>query len=279
MTYPIIDAHQHFWSLTTPGHAWPTAVEAAIHHDFGPSDLAEASAGMRLVGTVLVQSQPTDRDTDWMLALADDAPLVQAVVGWVDLASPEAPARIAQLSRHPKLRGLRPMLQSIEDTGWLMREELTPAIAAMQAAGLRLDALVQPRHLPMLARFARRWPNLPIVIDHAAKPFAAARTLDPWRAEIAALADLGIWCKLSGLRTEQAAGQPADDLQPYVANLVARFGPRLMWGSDWPVVLLSGDDWRRWLGDARRLAGNAGADLPVLFADAATAFYGLETAQ
>ncbi|WP_457354505.1 amidohydrolase family protein [Sphingomonas sp. UYP23] len=272
----VIDAHQHFWSLETEGHEWPTAADAAIHRDFGPDDLAGASAGVALAGTVLVQSQPTDRDTDWMLALAARTPLVRAVVGWVDLLHPHAPERIVALARQPKLRGLRPMLQSIADTEWLLQDALTPALEAMQAAGLRLDALVQPRHLPMLATFVARWPDLPIVIDHAAKPDAATVTLDPWRAEIAMLGELGLHCKLSGLRTEQAPGQPAAALMPYVEHLVEMFGPRLMWGSDWPVVRLSGDDWRRWHDDARQLADRAGADLDQLFGGAAVAFYGLD---
>ncbi|WP_241659789.1 amidohydrolase family protein [Sphingomonas glacialis] len=272
----LIDAHQHFWSLATEGHEWPTAAEAAIHRDFGPDDLVVATSGLSLDGTVLVQSQPTDRDTDWMLELAARTPLVRAVVGWVDLLHPHAPERIGALARQPKLRGLRPMLQSIADTEWLLQDALTPALEAMQAADLRLDALVEPRHLPMLARFAARWPGLPIVIDHAAKPDAATMTLDPWRVDIAALGQLGLYCKLSGLRTEQAPGQPAEALTPYVEHLVKVFGARLMWGSDWPVVRLSGDDWRRWHHDAGQLAGRAGADLDQLFGGAAVAFYGLD---
>jgi L-fuconolactonase len=229
-----------------------------------------------LAGTVLVQSQPTDADTDWMLDLARDTPMVKAVVGWVDLTDPGAPDRIAAIARQPKLRGLRPMLQSIDDTDWLLRDDIVPALHAMQAAGLRLDALIQPRHLPMLASFAQRWPDLPIVIDHAAKPYAAAGTLAPWAEDIAALADLGLYCKMSGLRTEQAPGQPADDLGPYVNHLVAAFGDRLMWGSDWPVLLLAGDDWHRWHSDAVRLAGSAGANIDRLFHGAAAEFYALE---
>jgi L-fuconolactonase len=212
-----------------------------------------------------------------MLALARDTPMVKAVVGWVDLADADAPARIARLAREPKLRGLRPMLQSITDTDWLLGDELAPAVEAILAAGLRFDALVQPRHLPMLARVAERWPDVPIVIDHAAKPYAADRKLDPWRDEIAALAARGLYCKLSGLRAEQAAGQTADELMPYVEHLVATFGSRLMWGSDWPVVHLAGDGWRRWYDDAVRLATRAGADLARLFSGAATDFYALES--
>jgi len=272
----IIDAHQHFWALATEGHEWPTSQEKPIHRDFGPEDLVAEVGSAPLAGTILVQSQPTDRDTDWLLALADRHPIVLGVVGWVDLASPAAPDRIQALAQMPKLRGLRPMLQSIDDTDWLLRDALYPALEAMIATGLRLDCLVQPRHLPMLARFTERWPDLPIVIDHAAKPHVAAVQLDPWRDEIAALAACGAHCKLSGLRTEQAPGQSADLLMPYVDHLVGAFGDRLMWGSDWPVLLMSGDGWRRWLDDATEFARRSGADLARLFSGCAADFYDLE---
>jgi len=276
MAMRVIDAHQHFWCLATPGHEWPTSRERRIHRDFGPDDLAAETAGTVLAGTVLVQSQATDADTDWMLSLAREHAMVRAVVGWVDLAAPNAADRIMALAREPKLRGLRPMLQSIADTDWLLQDALAPALDAVEANGLRLDALVQPRHLTMLASLAERRPGLKVVIDHAAKPRADRHEIHPWAEEIAALSQIGLWCKLSGLRTEQAVGQPVDDLAPYVEHLVACFGERLMWGSDWPVLLLSGDDWRRWLDDSIRLSGKAGADADRLFAGAATDFYALE---
>lgn len=271
----IIDSHLHFWSLATPGHEWPTPQEPHLYRDFGADDLREAAGENMVAGAVLVQSQPTDADTDWMLALAAREPLVQAVVGWVDLADPAAPDRIADLATHPKLRALRPMLQAIEDSTWLLGDDLAPAIEAMVDHGLRLDALVEPRHLPMLARFVDCWPDLPVVIDHAAKPHAASGSLDPWRDDIAALAARGVFCKLSGLRTEQAPGQPADALVPYVDHLVRAFGDRLMWGSDWPVLTRYGATYREWLVDARRLTGLGDAAREQLFAGCARHFYGL----
>lgn len=271
----VIDAHQHFWSLGTPGHEWPGAGDAPIHRDFGPADLAIEAHGVPLAGTVLVQSQPTNADTDWMLGLAEAEPMIRAVVGWVDLAAATAAERIRSLAGKAKLRGLRPMLQSLPQTDWLLEPKLAPAIEAMIDAGLRFDALVQPRHLSMLAQFVRRWPELPLVIDHAAKPDAAHAMSGRWRDEIAELAAMGAHCKLSGLRTEQARGQNVDGLAPYVEHLVASFGDRLMWGSDWPVLLLSGDGWRRWYDDALRLATNAGANCARLFHGAAADFYAL----
>jgi len=238
--------------------------------------LRAETAGLDMVGGVLVQSQGDDRDTDWMLALDD--PLIRAVIGWVDLAHPDAPRRIAELAAQPKIRGLRPMLQGIADTEWILQPNLDPAIEAMLAHGLRFDALIQPRHLDTLHRFATRWPELPIVIDHAAKPYAAKGELDPWRDEIAALAALpNLWCKLSGLRTEQAADQPHVALQPYVAHLVANFGERLMWGSDWPVLRHAGDSYRDWVDATVELVGAATpAMLSRLFEGSARSFYAID---
>lgn len=272
----VIDAHHHLWALDTPGHQWPSSTEATIFRDFGLDDLTASVGDIPIVSTVLVQSQPNDADTDWMLEVAASSPRIGAVIGWVDLAAQTAPARIAELARHPKLRGIRPMLQGISDTDWLLQPTLTSALEAMQDHGLRLDALVQPRHLPMLARFVRRWPDLQIVIDHGAKPFVMNGVFDPWREDMAALAARGLWCKLSGLRTEQLPGAPVRDLAPYVEHLVASFGDRLMWGSDWPVLHLAGESVAQWFRDADRLAQLQGAGRDRLFAGAARQFYGLE---
>ena len=298
----IIDSHVHFWRIGGPGQSWPDAGWPLIYRDFGPAELAAAVSGSRgltvgtqdsgtlgptataaaaapisLEGIVLVQSQPDDRDTDWILDIARDTPLVQAVVGWADLESGAAAARIAALAGRPKLRGLRPMLQSMQDTGWLLRRELEPAWQAMIQHELRLDALIQPRHLPVLLEFARRWPKLPIVIDHGAKPHIAGGEIEPWQARMAELSLLpNIYCKLSGLRTEQTAGAPAAQLQPYIQQLVASFPGRLMWGSDWPVLLHANDSYNDWLECARRYAGiQEPARVDSLFRDVAREFYGL----
>lgn len=278
----LIDAHQHFWRIGENDCAWPTPDLAAIHRNFGPENLKAVGASVGLTGSVLVQSQPSDRDTDWLLDLAADEPLVLAVVGWADLAAPDAPSRITALARRPKLRGLRPMLQTLADDAWILQPALAPAIEAMIDHGLSFDALILPRHLPHLLTFAQRWPDLSIVIDHGAKPAIAAGTLDPWRADIATLAaEANVFCKLSGLLTEAAPGQlPAalapTALAPYVAHLVQAFGPaRLMWGSDWPVLDLAGDyaGWRMLAHDLSGLSDPA--DLAALFGETARRFYRL----
>ncbi|HMJ57092.1 MAG TPA: amidohydrolase family protein [Polyangiaceae bacterium] len=271
----IIDAHQHLWRIGQNGCTWPTPDLVAIHRDFEIEDWALAAAPLDVVGTVLVQTQPNDRDTDWLLQTAAHSDPVKAVVGWVDLRSPQAPRRIAELARHAKMRGLRPMLQGLAEDDWILDRALDPAIETMKAHGLSFDALVFTRHLRHICVFAERHPDLPIVIDHGAKPPIASGALEPWGSEITRTAALtNVWCKLSGLLTEAAPAQGTEALRPYVAHLLESFGPeRLMWGSDWPVLHMAGD-YAGWLEMARDLCGTSDeASRRALFGETASRFY------
>ena len=271
----IIDAHQHLWRIGQNGCTWPTPDLVAIHRHFEIEDLARAAVPLGVVGTVLVQSQPDDRDTDWLLQAAARSDLLKAVVGWVDLRSPEAPRRIEELAKHPKMRGLRPMLQGLAEDDWILDRALDPAIETMKEQRLSFDALVFTRHLGHICAFAERHPELSIVIDHGAKPPIASGALEPWRSEITRVAALtNVWCKLSGLLTEAATSQGVDALWPYVAHLLESFGPeRLMWGSDWPVLHLAGD-YGGWLAMARAFCGICDeASQRALFGGTACKFY------
>ncbi|MGI4747775.1 MAG: amidohydrolase family protein [Janthinobacterium lividum] len=244
----MIDAHQHFWLLSDRAGQWPPPGLAAIHRDFSPPDLQPVLSSSGMTGTVLVQSLPTSADTRYLLDLADRHAFILGVVGWVDLKAAGAAAVVSDLARRPKLKALRPMLQDIADPDWIDDPALDPAIDAMLSNGLCFDALVTQRHLPALRAFAQRHADLPIVIDHAAKPDIARGLFGEWRHDMEALSVLGnVQVKLSGLLTE--AGDRADlpALRPYVETLIGLFGfQRLLWGSDWPVLLLAGS-YETWL--------------------------------
>ncbi len=276
----IVDAHQHLWRIGRNGHEWPTPDLVAIHRDFDAADLQSVTQAAGVAGTVLVQSQPNDADTAWMLEVAAETPLIKGVVGWTDLAAPEAPARIAGLARRPKLKGLRPMLQVLAEDDWILRDEVRPALAAMCDHGLTFDTLVFPRHLPFIDRLARDWPPLAIVVDHGAKPpIAATNGLNTaWAEAIKRVAqNENAYSKLSGLLTEMNDGQPHGDMAPYADHLYTVFGPdRLMWGSDWPVVNLSAPytDWLGWT--TAWLADKPPHARDAILAGTATRFYSLD---
>jgi L-fuconolactonase len=257
----MIDAHQHLWRIGRNDCAWPGPDLPAIHRDFHIGELIEVAAPLGVTGTVLVQSQPSDLDTDWLCALAEAEPFIKGVVGWADLKAPSAPARIAELARRPMLKGLRPMLQALPQDDWIADPALAPAIEAMVEAGLAFDALVYARHLPHVLTLARRHPQLTIIIDHAAKPPIAAGELEPWRTAMSAFAGLPqVCCKLSGLLTEAAPGHGVRELGPFVEAVIETFGPeRLIWGSDWPVLLLAGD-YAGWLEQSLAMTARLGSE-------------------
>ncbi|MGK9052209.1 amidohydrolase family protein [Neorhizobium petrolearium] len=242
-----IDAHQHFWFIADRTGQWPPPELAAIHRDFLPEDMQPLIAAAGIDGTVLVQTMENEADTAFMLDLAERTPFILGVVGWTDMKAAEAPASIAQLARHPKLRGFRPMLQDIADDRWIDDPALDAAVAAMVEHRLVFDALVLPRHLEPLTNFARRHPDLPIVIDHGAKPPISEGRFIGWYARMKALAELpNVHCKLSGLLTE-AGDQKPQAVRPYAETILDLFGPdRVIWGSDWPVLRLAGD-YSAWL--------------------------------
>lgn len=269
-----IDAHQHFWRLADRAGDWPPAELTAIHRDFAPHDLVGLLAEQRIAATVLVQSQASEADTRYLLALAERHPFVAAVVGWVDLKAADAPARIAALATHPHLRGLRPMLQELDDD-WIDDAALAPAVAAMLRHRLSFDALVLPRQLPALLAFARRHPALPIVVDHLAKPALEAAPDRRWLDDMAALAALPqVHCKLSGMVTEAGSGWTVAQLRPYADSILTLFGPgRVMWGSDWPVLRLAAD-YGAWLAAAQSLTAHLdAAQRAAVFGANAARFY------
>ena len=270
-----IDAHQHFWRLADRGGAWPPPSLAAIYRDFLPQQLQPLLQQHGVASTVLVQSMPNEDDSRFMLDLAARFPFIAAVVGWVDLKLPDAPARIAALAAHDKLRGLRPMLQDIDDERWIDDVALTPAVEAMLGHRLSFDALVLPRHLPALLAFARRHPDLPIVIDHGAKPAIGGTGLAEWELGMARLAALpNVYCKLSGLVTEAGPGWTVDSLRPCIDHVLAVFGAqRVIWGSDWPVLDLVAD-YGSWIAacDAA-LAGLDQAGRDAIYGGNARTFY------
>jgi L-fuconolactonase len=196
---------------------------------------------------VLVQSQPSAKDTAWLLDLSEQTTFVLGVVGWVDIGQLDAPLRIERLASHTKLRGLRPMLQNLSDDEWILSDDVAPALDAMIALDLRFDALIYSRHLPVIDELARRYPRLQIVVDHAAKPNIASGSFEPWASHLTALAQRpNVCCKLSGLPTEAGEHWNVEQLRPYVDHVRSAFGAeRIMWGSDWPVLNLAGN-YRQW---------------------------------
>jgi L-fuconolactonase len=179
-----------------------------------------------------------------MLAIARDTPWILGVVGWIDLEAPDAAAEIRRRAGDPLFLGVRPMLQDLGDPDWILRPRLAPALEAIAAERLVFDALILSHQIAAITQIAKRYPQLSIVLDHAAKPpFGDPGAMARWLPEIEKLSvQSNVTCKVSGLLTELKPGGSRDDVAQAIGVLFDLFGPqRLVWGSDWPVLTLAGD--------------------------------------
>ena len=272
-----IDSHVHFWRLDRGDYSWLTPDLTPIYRDFLPADAQPWLDGAGIDGVVAVQAAPTLAETRFLLDLAKREPRIRGVVGWVDMAAPDAPERIAELAADPLLKSIRPMLQDLPADDWVLDPALGPAFATLVRYGLRFDALVKPRHLPHLLTLIERHPDLALVVDHGAKPDIAGGALASWRAALAPIAAAPhVHCKLSGLLTEAAPEAGPETIRPYARVLFDLFGAdRLMFGSDWPVVTLR-RSYAAWHGMAEILADGLGEhERAALFGGTAARFYGL----
>ncbi|MFG0283797.1 MAG: amidohydrolase family protein [Phycisphaerales bacterium JB039] len=276
-----IDAHQHFWRLSRADYRWLTPDAPVLYRDFEPDDLAALLDEAGVGATVAVQAADTIAETEHLLELADAHQFIAAVVGWAPLDAPDGPDVLADLAGRPKLVGVRPMIQDMRDDAWMLGPDVDIALTTLEHMELRLDALVRPRHLPHLRTLVERHPDLPVTIDHAAKPPVREGTgwrgFAAWRDDLRALArSPRVCCKLSGLVTEADAAPGAADLQPFVETILEAFGPsRVMWGSDWPVCLLRGS-YADWMALTEELLAHLdSAERDDVLGNAAARFYGL----
>lgn len=238
-----IDAHQHFWRYTPEAYPWIDDSMHALRRDFLPADLKPELRRARFDGAIAVQAQHSIEETRWLLELAATDPTIVGVVGWVDLRSPDVRRELTELSRNPKLLGIRHIVQAEPDDKFLLQPEFLRGIRMLEEFRLTYDVLIYTKHLPVAADFVRRFPAQHFVLDHMAKPPIKSGELQPWEAGLRALARLeNVYCKLSGLVTEADWHRwRPEHVRPYLDVALDAFGPeRLMIGSDWPVCTVAG---------------------------------------
>jgi L-fuconolactonase len=272
-----IDAHHHLWRPARGDYGWLTPNLTTLHRDFDAEDLQPLLKAAGIDATILVQAAPTDAETDYLLAIAQETAWIAGVVGWTNLAAPDAPARVARLAGSPRLVGLRPMLQDLPDPNWILRADVGDGLFAMAAHGLVFDALVRQTQLPAIVQLAKRFPALSIVLNHAGKPHIDGSRNQDWHNAMRALADLSnISVKLSGLLTEAPAGAGPEILMPYIDILLDTFGPdRILWGSDWPVLNLV-SDYCAWTEITEKLIGGFGPEArQAIWGGTAANIYGI----
>lgn len=238
-----IDAHQHFWELSRFSYDWLQAPALApIRRDFLPDDLLPHLQACGIDRSIFVQTRHDLAENRWVLSLCEQYDFLAGIVGWVDLRAPDCEAQLLEFKDHPRFLGVRHVTQDEPDEDFIVRTETLRGLKVLEKHGVPFDLLFFVKHLRHAETVARACPDLPLVIDHLAKPRIREQGIEDWDVHFRAASRQGnVYCKLSGMVTEAAwrNWRPAD-FQPYLERALEYFGPqRLMFGSDWPVCELA----------------------------------------
>jgi L-fuconolactonase len=239
----MIDAHVHFWNYHKVRDAWITDEMKLLQRDFLPRDLTNEIKENNVEGVVAVQADPSENETLFLLNLAEKNPVIKGVVGWIDLQNKHVEKKLHYYSNVPIIKGFRHIVQS-EPKGFLLNEKFLNGIQYLNNFQFTYDILIYENQLQEAIEFVNKFPSQKFIIDHCAKPSIKNKSIHQWKQLMKVIAqNENVFCKISGLITEAKWNQWNEEaFYPYLDAVFDFFGTgRILFGSDWPVMLLSGD--------------------------------------
>lgn len=237
-----IDSHQHFWKYHAEKDAWITDEMSILQQDYLPEDIHPLLLHNNIEGTIAVQADQSEAETEFLLQLAEENKFIKGVVGWVDLRADDIEERLEYFSQNKKLKGFRHIVQAEPQDDFLLRKDFCSAVNKLANYNFTYDILVFPKQLKSALSFVKQFPKQFFVIDHLAKPDFKHRNYLEWEKVIREIAVFeNVYCKVSGMVTEADwINRGEDDFEYCLDVATEAFGMRrLMFGSDWPVCLLA----------------------------------------
>lgn len=273
----IIDSHVHFWKYNKTEYDWIDRNMKILQKDYLPEDLVATLQRNNVDGCIAVQALASELDTRFLAELAKTHPFIKGVIGWADLRSDDLFEKLTELKTYSPIIGIRHIVQS-EPDDFMYDERFRAGISLLREFGYTYDILIFPRQLSAAVDLVKMFPDQQFILDHCAKPNIKEKEMDRWRT---GLTDLALYpnvsCKLSGLITEASwKSWSPGEFYPYLDVVFGAFGAnRLMFGSDWPVMLLSGIyvQWKSLL--EKYMEDHLPEERDAVFGDNARRIYGI----
>lgn len=297
-TFPIIDAHHHFWDVETNYHPWLRDEPmipfrygdySSIRKNYLPEDYFADANGLNIVKTVYVETEwdPTDPigETRWVTALNERTGFPNAVVAqaWLDRAdaddviAAQAEFGLVRSVRHKPAAATRPEDAIAGAPGSMGCEIWRRGYAALGDNGLRFDLQTPWWHLGEGAQLAKDFPGIPIILNHAGLPSDRSDSaLARWEDALHEFAaNQNTTLKISGIGLPGAPWTAASNSR-VVRTCIDVFGvDRCMFASNFPVDGLAGS-FRTIFDGFREIVGDLDdADQRKLFHDNAARVYAI----
>jgi predicted TIM-barrel fold metal-dependent hydrolase len=255
----ILDTHLHLVYPDKFSYPWLEGAPA-INRPWTVEAYFDEARGLGITGALHMEVDVAEQDivaeTEFVLTLP-------GIVGAIAACRPEGMGfvdQIEQLSGHAHVKGVRRILHQAPDE--LSQSDLfVENIRHLPDYDLSFDLCVRADQLPIGTALAQKAPDVQFILDHCGVPDVVGKGLDPWRASITEIAKLpNVAAKVSGIVAYAGADWTVADLRPYVEHIIESFGwDRVVWGSDHPVVTLTGS-LTRWVEATREIVRGASAD-------------------
>ncbi|HEX3933249.1 MAG TPA: amidohydrolase family protein, partial [Puia sp.] len=173
---------------------------------------------------------------------------IQGIVAYAPLEDPRlADEALQTLSAIPLVKGIRRMYD--DDPSLCCSAPFIAGLQKLPARDLSFDISILPSSMKATIRMIEKCPETRFILDHLGKPSIVNSKLDEFKQNMAILSSFpNVAAKISGLVTEADLEKwTGDDIMPYLEYALNRFGfERLMFGSDWPVMLLA-SSYEKWV--------------------------------
>ncbi len=243
----IIDAHVHFWNFDAVRDSWITGDMKILRRDFLPQHLFPVLRENEIDGCVAIQAGQCEAETSFLIEQSTVNPFIKGVVGWIGLQDDNIAERLEYFLQFSVIKGWRHIVQS-EPDDFLTEKKFLRGIRTLSKFNYTYDLLIYQHQLKQALEFVSKFPGQKFIIDHFAKPDMKNKNMEDWSMYMKEMArHPNVYCKLSGLLTETYWNQwAAADFYPYLDTVFDFFGTdRLLFGSDWPVMQLSGN-YKQW---------------------------------
>ncbi len=251
--FPLVDTHLHLWDLGRLDYPWLQQAPA-INRNQLLADYRAACGPIAVSKMVFVQCEcrPDQfrQEAEWVTDLAQEDPRIVGIVPWAPLENGDAVEDdLAQLALNPLVKGIRRIIQFEPDPDFCLRPGFVRGVRLLSRFGLSCDLCIHHGQLAQAIRLVDLCPDIRFVLDHIGKPNIKDAVMEPWRTQLAQLAERpNVCCKVSGLANEADwHNWTIPQFRPYLEQVIESFGfDRLMFGGDWPVAAQA-TEYPRWV--------------------------------
>jgi len=245
----LIDTHIHFWDLDEPNlrYSW---LEPDGEDELLGERLEELKGTKYLVDDFIAETRKASvskaihvqaavgiddpvKETEWLQAAADRTGFPQAIVAHSNLKDPRVEQELQRHTQFANVRGLR----DFSEGDYLVDPAFHRGYALLEQFNLVASVAVFGQEVTRVRDLARKFPGIPMVIDHCGEP--AARDEEyfrGWRQAMSTLAEAeNVLVKISGLGMVDH-DWTRESIRPWVLACIETFGPgRCVLGTNWPV--------------------------------------------